>query len=452
MALQIRRGTAAQRLAAGTTPAAGEPWFTYDDGQLYIGDGVTAGGVNVGANVPIEALTNVTTIKEAVRTIQSFSIASNVALITLTANHNYYAGLELVISGSSTALLNGTYTIVSIISANGFAINKTNANIAQTNTNGTITPRVATGETLIWDQANGYWESGLPLMDLDDLSNVDLTTTAPIAGDLLRYNSAVQQFRPSALKLDVLDDVNTTTNVPVSGSILRYNVGALEFRPAALTIDALDDVNTSSVAPTNGQALIYNTSTSLWVPGTVAPPSPVLFTAFRYNPVAKPTTTVANSILLGGGSLGTWSEKTFANLAINSEGPTSATYNPTLTGITFDTTDRQFEGFAIGKYLITGDIYIEINKTAATTATEAIQACAAETGATGFYYTSFAAFPILPYASYGSVMSSYNITFSLTACMESATLNLNAVSVLLNENQSGAYWVKEASIHFIKIA
>ena len=99
MALQIRRGTAAQRLAATTAPLAGEPWFTYDDGQLYVGDGVTPGGVNVGANVPVEALTNVTTIKESIRTIQSFSITSNVATINLTVNHNYYTGLEIVISG-----------------------------------------------------------------------------------------------------------------------------------------------------------------------------------------------------------------------------------------------------------------------------------------------------------------------------------------------------------------
>ena len=46
MALKLRRGTNAGRTAI--TPAEGEPIFTTDTKQLYIGDGSTAGGVAVG--------------------------------------------------------------------------------------------------------------------------------------------------------------------------------------------------------------------------------------------------------------------------------------------------------------------------------------------------------------------------------------------------------------------
>ena len=46
MALKLRRGTNAGRTAI--TPAEGEPIFTTDTKQLYIGDGTTAGGVVVG--------------------------------------------------------------------------------------------------------------------------------------------------------------------------------------------------------------------------------------------------------------------------------------------------------------------------------------------------------------------------------------------------------------------
>lgn len=46
MALKFRRGTNAGRTAI--TPAEGEPIFTTDTKQLYIGDGTTAGGVAVG--------------------------------------------------------------------------------------------------------------------------------------------------------------------------------------------------------------------------------------------------------------------------------------------------------------------------------------------------------------------------------------------------------------------
>jgi hypothetical protein len=46
MALKLRRGTDSGRTAI--TPAEGEPIFTTDTKQLYIGDGSTAGGVAVG--------------------------------------------------------------------------------------------------------------------------------------------------------------------------------------------------------------------------------------------------------------------------------------------------------------------------------------------------------------------------------------------------------------------
>ena len=44
--IQIRRGVEAQR--ALITPDVGEPLFTTDNKQLFIGDGVTAGGLMVG--------------------------------------------------------------------------------------------------------------------------------------------------------------------------------------------------------------------------------------------------------------------------------------------------------------------------------------------------------------------------------------------------------------------
>ncbi len=44
--IQVRRGGEAQRSLI--TPDAGEPLFTTDNKQLFIGDGVTAGGLFVG--------------------------------------------------------------------------------------------------------------------------------------------------------------------------------------------------------------------------------------------------------------------------------------------------------------------------------------------------------------------------------------------------------------------
>ena len=49
--IQIRRGVEAQR--ALVTPDAGEPLFTTDNKQLFIGDGTTAGGLLVGGGTGV---------------------------------------------------------------------------------------------------------------------------------------------------------------------------------------------------------------------------------------------------------------------------------------------------------------------------------------------------------------------------------------------------------------
>jgi hypothetical protein len=46
MALKLRRGTSSNRTSI--TPAEGEPIFTTDTKKLYLGDGTTAGGVEIG--------------------------------------------------------------------------------------------------------------------------------------------------------------------------------------------------------------------------------------------------------------------------------------------------------------------------------------------------------------------------------------------------------------------
>lgn len=54
MALQLRRGTDAERLAV--TPVEGELVYTTDTKRLYIGDGSTAGGVSISDTVDLSSL------------------------------------------------------------------------------------------------------------------------------------------------------------------------------------------------------------------------------------------------------------------------------------------------------------------------------------------------------------------------------------------------------------
>jgi len=71
--IQIRRGLEAQRTLI--TPDAGEPIFTTDNKQFFIGDGTTAGGLLIGGGSPVQFV-------QKFRGTQA--IASGVDSVTLT--------------------------------------------------------------------------------------------------------------------------------------------------------------------------------------------------------------------------------------------------------------------------------------------------------------------------------------------------------------------------------
>lgn len=78
---------------------------------------------------------------------------------------------------------------------------------------------------------------------------------------------------PSAL--DDLTDVDTTTTPPTDGQSLTWdNTNSLwkpgDVTPGASALNDLTDVDTTTTPPTDGQALVWSGGDSLWVPGDVA--------------------------------------------------------------------------------------------------------------------------------------------------------------------------------------
>lgn len=746
MALQFRRGTAADRLASTEAPAVGEPWFTYDDGQLYIGDGVTVGGVNVGSNVPISQLNDVTLISESVRAISSYSITSNVVSIALSLNHNYYEGLSVEIANSPVSILNGTHLITGIFSGNGFTFDLTAADVSSTTTTGTVTPLVEDGYTLVWDATANIWKEGLPTLSLDSLTDVDTTTVVPIEDDILIYDGTALKFKPIAFKLGNISDVNgaylstatptysspnignslrldfdgkwtpyrpgeaitdgavtdyiettflpnydsisgpnaslwtktadladvnpgttypqppygssllegllyfspdtppsagltdltfdfwayrnsTSSSYPLtpvkvwsSGPLLLeigYSVGYLYVKSAAYsnvyagtarvrywnfsgtdiasswnhfricrqggvwrawfngaslgsgltdtatksatwnfdwettstvrfgdsketgqTLDdltgpvyldfrrAISDVTSATIEvptsavgefvnntgsgiylgeindvdletdpPTNNQALVYNTARSKWIAGDVVasvaldditdvdlqttPPADgdtliydsasstwipgassgsgtaILSTSFRYRLATAPTSVVASSDMLGK-NLGQMLEVTFANKATLGEGPPSAAFDPSLTGVTFDSALGQFSNIPQGVYVVNATATIRINNVVPSFVTTPpmvyFEVIGYSTGSLCFFGTSNYLTPVLPYASYGSALSSlvYSGSFTWTAVDTNPLTNF--LEIYLDQDQGPTYYVERASIDLTRIA
>src|SRR6056300_224762 len=107
------------------------------------------------------------------------------------------------------------------------------------------------GQGIIWDNASGTWIAGdsfnqadfntaIAAVSIGDLTDVDITTTAPNVGQLLKWNGT--NFAPA-------DDQEDLTNN---------------------SIGDLGDVDITSVAPTDEQVLIWDAANSQFIPGDAA--------------------------------------------------------------------------------------------------------------------------------------------------------------------------------------
>ena len=149
---------------------------------------------------------------------------------------------------------------------------------------GAISTAVSGGLTSVSTDStlSGNGTSGSPLsvnIGLDDLSDVDVSTTAPTTGQVLKWNGT--NFVPaddtdttlalSSASVGDLGDVDLTTP-PTDGQTLVWDNANSKFVPgdssAVSSIDDLSDVDTSTSSPTNGQALTWNGAN--WVPTTIS--------------------------------------------------------------------------------------------------------------------------------------------------------------------------------------
>ena len=475
MALQFRRGTAADVASESFVPAIGEPVYLTDEQKLYVGDGATQGGVAVSGPTDLKDLSSVRLISESIGAISSYQVTSNVATVSLSLSHDYYLGLEVVIASSPVTALNGTHTIIDLPTSSQFSFALTTADVTNTSTSGSVTPKVADGSALVWNETQTRWED--QELGLNNLSDVDLTTAAT-TGQILSYNG-------TNFVADDFEVVNDTTpqlggNLDVNGndvvSISNGDIGIAPDGTGKLTVKgnatggsgqiALNcEQNTHAVViqgpahaatanytltlPTGtgsaGQALTTDGSGALsWAD---AAPS-ALHTTFDFDYGAAPTTTVSSSSYLGQ-NYGTWTELDDTQAG----GPSSATYNPTLTGISFSSTTGIFSGFPAGRYLINVAFTTIINNVTPAAGSTLSHYLIATNNTFGFGYPSILySYGILPYASYGSAAHEFSTTFNLFAVFEESTTSNNHLYIGLDQNMSTSYYVNYGQMTAIKVA
>ena len=270
MSLQFRRGEELQR--TGIIPAAGEPIWVTGTKKLYIGDGVSLGGVNILATSAGTGLA----WDPATQTIRFSGLGTGI--INVQADTNPTLGGNLIlnsrnITGTGNISISGTVTATQFIGTRvsadtspslGGNLNLNNRNITgtgdisisgnfttntniQTNTlavvqNATVggtlnvTGAVATGNLTTGDLTNG---------SLTISSSSLLSNASPIFGDNILSNNTVNIGSPatpntmwvySARNFAILNGI--TTGPQTSGIISRISRGTLSVKTAVQPGDA----------------------------------------------------------------------------------------------------------------------------------------------------------------------------------------------------------------------
>ena len=229
MALQTRRGTDAQRQLI--TPLVGELIFATDTKKLYIGDGVTLGGVAVDVNstdYTVIALDDLTDV--VVNTPSSGQV--------LKFNGTFWVNSED---------LAGT-TINSIDDIGNVVINDPEVN------------QVLKYNGTNWSNENE--DSSLTALALDDLT--DIAINELVTGQVLKYNGTnwVNSEDLAGTAINSIDDIgDVAINDPEVNQVLKYNGTSWtnENEDSSLTALALDDLTDIAINElVTGQVLKYN--------------------------------------------------------------------------------------------------------------------------------------------------------------------------------------------------
>jgi len=218
MALQIRRGTDAERLAI--TPLAGELIFTTDTKKLYVGDGTTAGGNQVDTTLSSQYLSvpsNITPDVSNTRDIGTNSLNWRTGYFqTVDAGHIDAGTINGdIVRGDSTVIVNaGTGVVTASLVGNVTGNVQGNLTGNSTGTHkGTVN---ADDNSIRIDGAsdritNGVLDFDGAVITLQSGATIDIGTSSSANGVGLRIFSTDHATR-SALEIYADDSNNSTAN------------------------------------------------------------------------------------------------------------------------------------------------------------------------------------------------------------------------------------------------
>lgn len=240
MALQIRRGTDAERLT--TVFAAGEPVYATDTKKFYVGDGLTLGGVTIDSPDFLSDIGDVFVSANPPVTI-TFVEADGVGNVTITTNtaHGLIVGNYAVVAATINTVLDGTWEVTSTPSTTQVVLAGPSITLPVSADSGTLTKvgaNVPDKSVLAWDDLNSRWTSAY---NVGDFGNIDFTGITLADNYRLAYDSVNDKWIALEGTLSSLDDVAVTT--PAEGDALVYDQTQGLFVNISNTVGNLADSN-----------------------------------------------------------------------------------------------------------------------------------------------------------------------------------------------------------------
>jgi|TARA_Y100000033_G_scaffold3843_1_gene3284 hypothetical protein len=443
VALQFRRGTAANRTANNFTPVVGEPIYETDTKKLFIGDGSTVGGVNVNSGFEVADLGDVTLTSETITNPDTYSVTSNTLTLVFDAGHSFTASQSISIASSSVTALNGSYTVSSVTTTNVVMPITGVADTSSSSLTADVFPNIIDGHALVWDASNSYWKNVAPFSDIVEDTTPQLGGNLDVNGNNIISTGNNDINLDPAVGQDVVIKGNATDGAGKLVLNCENNSHGIKIKGPPHSAAA----NYTLTLPNDdGDAGEFLQSDGAGVLSFAVPAQK--YTKFKFNLAAAPTGAVTGSQIVGQEStLGSWSELTFANYSTNGIGP-SENFDPTLSGIAHSSGD--FVGFEAGVYKIDVSLEVIIAGLANNSYNRydhEIRPLSDTTQLPGitqdFNFTCNATAP--------TGNTTQRVSMSLIVHLENATAANNKIQFYLNSDQSNNYYCNSALATFTKI-
>lgn len=263
MALQLRRGTEAERTNASFIPEIGEPIYTTDEKKIYIGDGSTPGGNQLAANSALGDFTDVDLDSAQVATMTTLSISGGVVTVFTSTPHGFSTGDKVRIQPEFKTDIAGLRTLTGV-TVTSFSFEQALSDSLTEIETGTVAAEPPDESILSYDQNIGKFIEQEYVYNLDGLGDVEVSN--PVQDDIIQYNS----IDVGDITLDS-DSSIVSSGVPDPGNSIPAGqtwtqtgtVSRFENRPFRISFSNIQDVFIGT-QPANRDILVYDSSINLW--------------------------------------------------------------------------------------------------------------------------------------------------------------------------------------------